>query len=159
MPELFKNKKAVMVIAGILCGLSLILAGSLQRKNEGKDTTEEERLYPSEELTVSTEQLEKRLAEIIEHISGVSDASVLITFETSNENVYATSGSNQDFVIINDPNGGENAVKLMEINAKVRGIAVVCDFGGNESLRKEIIGMLTSLFDIGSNRISVMQSK
>ncbi len=154
-----KNKKIMMITAGVAVGLCLILAGSLQNSNDKISDIEQKELYSSEELTVYTEKLEKRVEDIIENIAGVKDADVLITFESSKENVYASNGENSDFVIIQNSDGSESGIKLMEINAKVRGIAVVCDYSGNEKLRAEIIEMLTSLFNVGSNRISVMPSK
>ena len=81
---------------------------------------------------------------------------MLVTVEISKEKVYATTGGDRDFVIITDSNGNESALTVAEINASVRGIAVVCNYGENEALKKEIIGMLASLFNIGTNRISVM---
>ncbi len=155
----FKNKKVLMIVAGVAAGLCLIFAGSLQNNEKSSSVASKEELYSSEELTVYTEKLEKRVESIIENIAGVKDADVLITFESSKENVYASNGENRDFVIIQNSDGSESGIKLMEINAKVRGIAVVCNYGGNEALRGEIIEMLTSLFNIGSNRISVMPSK
>ncbi len=157
--EILKNKKIIMIVAGVAAGLCLIFAGSLQNDTKKTANTNKEELYSSEELTVYTEKLEKRVESIIENIAGVKDASVLITFESSKENIYASNGENRDFVIIQNSDGSESGIKLMEINAKVRGIAVVCDYGGNEAMRGEIMEMLTSLFNIGSNRISVMPSK
>ncbi len=156
--DILKNKKLKVVIIGILAGLCLVLAGNLGNNKTSSDV-KNENLYPSDELNVYTEKLEKRLEEIIENIAGVQDAEVLITIESSNENVYASNGVNKDFVIIENTDGSESGIKLMEINAKVRGIAVVCDYGRNDILKKEIIEMLSSLFDIGSNKVSVMPSK
>ncbi len=157
--KLLKNKKLMMIVAGVAAGLCLVLAGSLKKDtSKGTDTSKEE-LYSSEELTVYTEKLEKRLEELVGNIAGVKDVDALITFESSKENVYASNGENRDFVIIQNSDGSESGIKLMEINAKVRGIAIVCDYGGNEALKAEIISMLTSLFNIGSNRISVMPAK
>ncbi len=157
--KLLKNKKLMMIVAGVAAGLCLVLAGNLKNDtSKGTDTSKEE-LYSSEELTVYTEKLEKRLEELVGNIAGVKDVDALITFESSKENVYASNGENRDFVIIQNSDGSESGIKLMEINAKVRGIAIVCDYGGNEALKAEIISMLTSLFNIGSNRISVMPAK
>ncbi len=156
MKELFKNKKILMAVIGCVCGILLIVAGSLGGSLKSEEKQESPSLYPSEEMQVYTEHLEKRICELIEKVNGVSNVSVLVTIDTSNENIYATSGNNGDFVIITDSSGKETPVKLMEITANIRGIAVVCDYGGDEALRKNIINMLSSLFSIGSNRISVM---
>ena len=156
MKEIFKNKKILIAVIGCICGILLIIAGSYGNSSKKEGSKEAPSLYPSEELEIYTERLEKRVCELIERVGGVSNVTVLVTIDTSNESIYATSGSNGDFVIITDPTGKENPVKVMEITANIRGIAVVCDYGGDESLKKNIINMLSSLFSIGSNRISVM---
>ncbi len=155
--EILKNKKILMIIAGVLCGICLIVAGRLGG-DENPAYPASSPLYPSEEVKVYTEQLEKRLESLLSGIGGVRSVDVMITLESSNENVYATSGANSDFVILQSSNGSESGIKLTEINAKVRGVAVVCDYGGSEEMKMQIIEMLTSLFNIGSNRISVISS-
>ncbi len=155
--NLLKNKKAVVIIGGILCGFFLLFFGGRAEYKTSDDVNNE--LYSNEELSVYTETLEKRVEAIISNIDGVSGVDVLITFESSNESVYASGSSNRDFVIIQNSDGSESGVKLMEINARVRGVAVVCDYGENDIMKKEIIDMLASLFDIGVNRIAVLQAK
>ncbi len=156
MKKLLSNKNLLVVVLAVLCGVLLIIFGSI---GDGKNVNEEDvanASYPGKELESYTSALEKRVTEHIERINGVSNVSVLITIEGTNEKVYATEGSGKDYVIIKDSSGSENAVVLTEINASVRGIAVVCDYGENNELRQQIITMLSSLFNIGSNRISVM---
>ena len=156
--EIFKNKKLLFAALGCMCGILMILLGSFG-KNDKVKTPENDASYSSEELESYTVSLEKRISTLIDKIDGVSDVSALVTVEASKESVYATSGNNSDYVIIKDSAGNETALKLSEINTTIRGIALVCDYGGDEGLKKEIIELLSSLFGIGSNRISVMQAQ
>lgn len=153
----FKNKNVLVIVIGCVCGLLLILLGNVSEK-EKNEVTANENLYTSEELEGYTDALEKKVSSLISSIGGVSDVNVLVTVEISKEKVYATTGDNKDYVIITDASGNESALTVAEINANVRGIAVVCNYGGNEALKMEIINMLASLFNIGSNRISVMSA-
>ena len=153
----FKNKNVLVIVIGCVCGLLLILLGNVSEK-EKNEVTLNENLYTSEELEGYTDALEKKVSSLISSIGGVSDVNVLVTVEISKEKVYATTGDNKDYVIITDASGNESALTVAEINANVRGIAVVCNYGGNEALKMEIINMLASLFNIGSNRISVMSA-
>lgn len=153
----FKNKNVLVIVIGCVCGLLLILLGNVSEK-EKNEVTVNENLYTSEELEGYTDALEKKVSSLISSIGGVSDVNVLVTVEISKEKVYATTGDNKDYVIITDASGNESALTVAEINANVRGIAVVCNYGGNEALKMEIINMLASLFNIGSNRISVMSA-
>lgn len=155
--DIFKNKKVLIMAVGCMCGILLILLGSLEGGNKGikMDTNV---AYTSDELDSYTASLEKRISALVGRIEGISDVTALVTVDASKESVYATSGSNRDYVIIKDSSGNESALKLSEINATIRGIAVVCDYGGDNALKMQIIELLSSLFGIGSNRISVMQA-
>lgn len=155
--KILKNRSAIIMIIGCVCGLLLILLAGTSDGKEGA-IKEEEDLYTSEELEGYTEALEKRVSGLLSHIAGVSDVKVLVTVEISKEKVYATTGDKKDYVIITDSSGNESALTVAEINASVRGIAVVCNYGKNEALKKEMIDMLASLFNIGTNRISVMEA-
>ncbi len=150
-----KNKNVLVIVIGCVCGLLLILLGNVSEKDNSEGAVNES-MYSTEELEGYTEALEKKVTSLISHIGGVSDVNVLVTVEISKEKVYATAGDNKDYVIITDASGNESALTVAEINANVRGIAVVCNYGENEALKMELINMLASLFNIGSNRISVM---
>lgn len=155
MPEFFKKKNILVLVIGCVCGLLLIFLGGL-KGDEKEVINTAENIYTSDELEGYTEALEKKISSLLSHIGGVSDVNVLVTVEISKEKVYATTGDNKDYVIITDSSGNESALTVAEINASVRGIAVVCNYGGNEVLKKELIDMLASLFNIGANRISIM---
>lgn len=155
--KLFKDKNTVIAFAGAICGILLLLIGVFGNSDkETSDVSVTE--YDSEALRSYTEALEQKIENFLEHIGGVNDVEVILTIESSSETVYATEGSNSDYVIIKDSSGNENALQLTEITATIRGIAIVCDYGNDEELRKTIIKTLASLFDIGTNRISVVSA-
>lgn len=154
MKSIFKNKNFLFAILGAVTGLLLLIYSSIG--NTTTQVNEPTTSYPNEEVESYTSSLEKKVSDHISKINGVSNVSVVITIDGSNEKIYATNGSSKDYVITKDSTGNENALILTEINANVRGIAVVCNYGNNEALRQQIIEMLSSLFNIGANRISVM---
>jgi stage III sporulation protein AG len=154
--KLLENKMLLMIILGVLTGALLIIFGSVDSDKNTDTRLPSSAEYGGQELESYTQNLEKRITELIERVGGVSNVSVLLTVDASNETVYATEGVNKDYVITKGKDGSEEAIRIMEINSTVRGIAVVCDYGGNEELRVQIIEMLSSLFCIGTNRISVM---
>lgn len=157
MKKLLQNKTALFAVLGLILGIVLIFLGTSNGDN-GTAFADNSPKYSSKELESYTKTLEDKMKSMIERIGGVSNVSVAITIDGSIESVYATEGINKDYVIIKDSGGGENALQIMEINATVRGIAVVCDYGGNEKLKSEIITMLSSLFNIGANRVSVISA-
>ena len=157
MKKLFENKTVLISALGVLLGFLLVILGLMS-----DDDTKQEGLtsprYTSTELESYTKNLEDKVTDFIEGIGGVSKVSVIITIDGSNETVYATEGSNKDYVIVTDGSGNENALRVMEISSTVRGIAVVCEYGGNDKLKNQIVEMLSSLFNLGSNRISVISA-
>ena len=154
--NLLKNKNVIIVILGIIIGGALIIFGEMDAKND-KDVQQTEDLYSSTELDIYTERLEEKVSGFLAKISGVSNVSVIITIDNSKENIYATEGSNFDYVILTDSSGNQSTVKLTEITATVRGIAVVCKYE-NEEIKQQIITTLSSLFNVGTNRISVIRA-
>ena len=135
--EFFKKKNAAVLLIGCICGLLLIFLGSM--KGEEKELiSPTENAYTSDELEGYTDTLEKKISSLLSHVGGVTDVNVLVTVDISKEKVYATTGDKKDYVIITDSSGNESALTVAEINACVRGIAVVCNYGANETLKKEI---------------------
>ena len=153
---LLKNKNLLIVILGIVFGVAMILLGD----NKGQtDSLPSHDIisYSSSELDTYTERLENKISGFIDKIGGVSNVTVIVTIENSKENVYATEGSSYDYVILTDSSGNQSTVMLTEITATLRGIAVVCDFE-SEELKQQIISTLASLFNIGTNRVSVISA-
>lgn len=157
MKNILKNKNVILAVVGILCGSLLFISGISNNKNSS-GSTEEKKNYTSDELQTYTEALENKISEFLENIGGVSNVSVIVTIDSSSETVYAKEGVNSDYVIIKDSTGNENTVPLTEITAKIRGIAVVCDYGKDEKIKRSILELLCSTFDIGSNRVSVLST-
>ena len=152
--KLQKHKNLILPFLGIALAVILFFFESSSAENSGSATKSTE--YNSEELKTYTEYLEERIENFLNEISGISNATVILTVENSSETVYATQGINSDYVLIKDSKGNENAIPLTEISAKIRGIAVVCNYNGNESLKMTVIDLLSSLFNVGANRISVL---
>lgn len=156
--KFIKNKNVFLIAIGILLALIMFFGGAFDSSGNDLSQNTETTKYDSEELKTYTECLEEKIEVFLEGINGVSDVSVILTVDSSSETVYATQGTNSDYVIIKDSEGNENAIPLTEISAKIRGIAIVCNYGKNEALKMELIELLSSLFDVGSNRISVLSA-
>lgn len=100
-------------------------------------------------------------------ISGVEEAEVLLTLDCSTEYVYAQNEQRNktdsaenisaDYLILNQGDRSD-AVLLMEIYPKIRGIAIVCTGGNEVVVQKTIIDLLSAALGISSNRIKVAGS-
>ena len=57
--------------------------------------------------------------------------------------------------IIVDTSQGESGLAIKIIYPKIRGVAVVCSGGDDPIVNSRIKSLVSALFDIGSNRISI----
>jgi len=111
--------------------------------------------------------LEQRAQSLINAIGGVSGAVVMITLDNTGEQVYAQNSqqsdnsgalsSSQAYVVITDADKNQYAVPIKLITPKIRGVAVVADFGGQAALQLDIIRLLSTVFGVSANKISVAQ--
>jgi stage III sporulation protein AG len=102
-------------------------------------------------------QLENRLCELIGQMEGAGHVAVMVTLENGEETLYALdtqSGqtqSQQTHVLLEDGSALTQTVYLPQ----VRGVAVVCDGGGDIHVAVRITEMLSALLDVPTNRICV----
>ncbi len=109
-------------------------------------------------------EFEARLESKISKIKGAGKTSVMLTFASSKEVLYAENfteekddtqmGKESEIVIIEGENG-EEPIILKSEEAKIRGVLVICEGGDNASVREKIIEALCALLDIPSNKVSV----
>ena len=112
------------------------------------------------EVSYYTEMLENKLRELICAAEGVGSARVVLTLDGTGEYVYAknekTSDSSYaaDYVIVTAENGG-STVLLTEIYPKIRGVAIVCDGGGSDEVKKRVTELVSCALGISANKIAV----
>ena len=115
-------------------------------------------------ITDETE-LSDRLEKLLEAIDGAGKVKVMITFNTYSETVYAENSEENigadgetdtsDEYIIIDGEDGETGLRLKIISPEIKGVAVICQGGNNPVIKEQIISVVSALFDISSNKISV----
>lgn len=157
------NRIKIIIAVGLI-GIILIAMSDLFTKNDNKtEATDENASY-----TAYSDELEKKLCDVISSIDGVGECKVMITLENSKESVYATdeenknddnSSSSKDEYVIYDSDNGEAPVLIKEYYPKIQGVTVVCSGGDNVAVKETVINTVTSLFDISTNRVSVSKIK
>lgn len=177
--DIFKSEKGrrIILIIGIL-GMLLILLSSYWPK---KPKTELATIDETVALERYTQELESRLLEIIENISDVGKAKVMVTLETGLEYVYAdekqkSTGKTEDKsgndsfriqesnniqekpVIVNGGNGSKSALVKYTLQPKVKGVVVVCEGGDQTLVQQRVINAVTTALDISSARVCVVKS-
>ena len=152
------GKRAKIIVAMGLVAIVLIGFSSFFQSNDNKATEKEE----SFDYSQYSDETKKQLTNIVSSIDGVGDCEVMITFEYSSENVYATDSENKNDESSqsnNDSQSGEKALLIKEKYPTVQGVSVVCSGGDNVEVREAVINTVTSLFNISANRVSVSKIK
>lgn len=155
-----KDKKSLLIISVALLGMMLILFSGEDSK-EFKDSQLSEVVYSSEEY-------EEKLSKLVSEIDGVGRVSVMITFESGEENVFASDDeefireeekkTKKDYIII-DTEKGETGLKIKSVYPEIKGVAVVCVGASDPVVREQIVSVITALFDISSKNISVVSAR
>lgn len=157
--KLKKDKKSLFTVILGLTGIFLILLSELPAVSESeKPCIGDEESYADGELCKDVEKL-------ISQIKGAGNVNVMLTYENKGEKIFAEDSESENSTdkessisrkhIIIDGNQGEDGLVIKEIYPEVRGVAVVCSGGDDPEVKSEISAMLSALFDIGYNRISI----
>ena len=158
MTELFeklkKNKGFPFVVIALVAGIALMLLpdGGDSRKSEAK---------PSDDAREYVEYLEAKAAKLIKEVEGVKDCTVMISVTGGYRYSYASNqrvtqnGENRDtqkeYVTLD----GDTTPLLTEQRMpEILGVAVVCP-GISAETEYKVMTLLSALFDVSSNRISI----
>lgn len=170
LKELFKaDKKLVLLCTAGLVGILLLVVSSVFPQSEKK---EEKDAATSVAHETYAEDIEKKLTDIISSIDGAGKTSVMVTLESGTEQVYAKnekikndssadeSKLNEDFsdekeYVLIETDGDDGGLIIKLIQPKIRGVAVVCEGGGNDAVRQEITQAVTAVLDISSSRVYI----
>ena len=132
---LFKEKyRLIFVVLVAAVGVALVLFSL-------GGTKEEEVEKSSQSLAEYKAELEKELESACSSIRGVGRCEVIVTFSRGAENTYK----------------GTNLIESKP--PEVMGVSVICEGADSDEVRAGIVGMMSSLFSIGTNRVSVMKLK
>lgn len=130
--------------------------------------TVEEKLQAEEEAQpASLRETEEAMERILGKISGVGQVDVMLTLQSGRELVLAEdttlrySGSAQapsDYQrsaeTVTSPSG---VVVTQERCPQYRGALVVCDGGGNDAVRLQVVSAVSSLTGLGADRVTVVK--
>lgn len=177
LDKLSKNPKFVktIVIVGLIGILLILMSGLFTDKKDNSEVKQSSEIaYIS--LTQYENELEQNLAEIISSINGAGKTRVLLTMDSTVEQVYATdknmaqnnsenSGGQTEskkdtsatttYITVELSDGTQQTVLLKEIQPKVRGVLVVCSGGDNNVVKEKIVDAVTKVLNISSSRVSV----
>lgn len=159
MKNIIYSKKgglALMVALAVL-GLMLALFSGGDGKSGGKD--ELEALDPAEYART----VEERVEELCNRIDGVRSSYAVVTLKGGYKAIYASdlqsgSSNSKNQTVIIGSGSAEKGLLIGYENPEISGIGIVCSGGDDYNIRKSIISVVSSAFDVPSNKIFVAGS-
>lgn len=167
--EKLKNPKFLIIIGFI--GIGLIFISSLIPKSEEKKETDSSQSFSAKDYK---EELEKSIKVLVSGISGDPEPTVIVTLESGVRYSYADSEKSdqsssegkdkggeekksvsRSYVIVRSADGSEGPLLVSELMPQVRGVAVICRGGYDDSIREEISNAVTAALNITSKRVHI----
>lgn len=174
MKERFKKISAlprdklikIIVIVGVVAIVGIMLSETFSSTSNKKTSEKTTQTLSRSEYESETEN---RLAEVLSGIDGIGNCKVMVTLDTSSENVYSSdseSSSKHDenenstnesvhHVIVD--NDGEEALIEKEIQPKIRGVIVVCSGADDIYVKQAVIDCIEAGLGVSSANISVVR--
>lgn len=156
--KLKKDKKTMFIIFVGFVGMILILFSPNSEKADVDNNN-------SDHVNFNSDIIQSDVELMIESIKGAGKTKVYITYESDSEYVYAmnvdekSNGSDlhykSEYIITDD----ETGLILKVIYPKVRGVAIICEGGDDPFVKEKIYSVISALFDISINKISVTDMK
>lgn len=178
-----KEQLAVILLCGVLLAV-IAIPVSPENPSRGEDGQQETNTAETEgstrEILSYEEQLEQRLSEALSQVSGVGRTRVLITLETTGEQVVekdepgssqtvqekdASGGSretterswSESTVYREESDGSKVPYVVKELEPQIQGVLVIAEGGGNPVIRQEILEAVEALFPIEAHKIKIMK--
>lgn len=146
-------RKYQYVMLVVLLGVFLML---IPQREEKTPETAQQQENPAQDL-------EGELEAILSRISGVGNASVLLTEDSGTDTIYQTdtgqNQSRQDTVIVTDRERDETGLVKQVLPPVYRGALVVCQGGDRPDVRLAVVDAVKSVTGLSSDCIIVLKMK
>ena len=160
-----KDKKMFLLITAAVIAVLLISVSEIGQSKTSDKTKQESKISE----TQYEQKLEKRLVEIISQVDGAGKVKVMVKTKGADEEEYlknktvqsdanGSSKSEYEYIIVNE-GSDEKCVSVTTNYPKIEGVIVVCQGGGNSTIKNEITNAVASLLGISAYNISVLQMK
>lgn len=155
------KKRLFIIVAGIVGILLLVVSEFIPEGEENVEITEND---DEMSFTSYEKDIEERLKNLLESIDGAGKVQVMVTIESGDEKVYATeskkseNNEEKNYVLV-DIEGSDSGLLLKIAQPEIRGVAIVCQGADSPTVRNAVVGAVTSVLGISSNRVNVSKMK
>ena len=156
-------KNFEIILCLIIIAVALLIYFSVSPKEKSND--EQEGVATENSLT---DGLEARLGNILSKIEGVGEVDVLITFETTAEQITATTNNSHSTTTQNGDNStttststdtpiisNQNVIVLQEKMPKIIGVIVVAEGADKAKVKLQILSAVSTALNINQNSIQI----
>lgn len=172
MSFLISNKYAVIVIV-----VGVVLLGTTANKPKDSPKVIDENTQRYNQAILVTQDLEKKLKDVLEMTEGVGKTEVVISIssgfewelavDTTQKDALSQSQGNSQkdfdiqsvYKVVRDNDGKESPVIIKEIFPKIMGVTVACEGGGNPAVKLSVIETVCAMTGLKSNNVSVLKLK
>lgn len=185
-----KDRKKLIENAAIavIIGIIVIIAGSTIFRSSKTDSSQkiQQKSSSADGASQSTlsvgDNLEMKLQSVLSQIQGVGKTDVMITYNTTRENVPAYDiNKNQSSTEEKDSEGGTRSIRqeeydssvvfedgsgggkipviLKELEPEVKGVLVVAEGAGSIEVRERILNAVAVVLDIPVHKVEIVQMK
>ena len=154
-----KRRKPIILFVAIgLIGVLLLIFGA-----RDKESTKEQEGIQNLDPAEYARQVEERVEELCNRVDGASSAYAVVTLKGGYRAIYASdwqsgSSSSKNSTVIVGNGSSEKGLLIGYENPEISGIGIVCSGGDDYNVRKNIISVVSSAFDVSSNKIFVSGS-
>lgn len=155
----------LLVTAGIIVLIIAFTGGGNAGKNTDKNTKNTGENDGETEIEFVENAIAQKIKSLVCEIDGAGNVNVSVSLESTGTVHYAQDVNEKkenDSIfkdseyIYTEGNAGQPDGLIVRIDAPViKGVAVVCDGGESAVIKNEIKSLISSLYDIGSDRIYV----
>lgn len=148
---------AVVALVGVVL---LFFARSLSSDDSQISSPDSiENLDPSK----YAEEIEEKVEELCNKIDGVSSTHAVVTLRGGYKAIYAANSQSgasntKNQIVVVGSGSNEKPLIVGYENPEIAGIGIVCSGGDDARKRENIISVVSSAFDIGTNKIFVAGS-
>ena len=149
------KKKIFLLVALIAFGIFIIILSNSVGGEQNEDVNFEN-LDPAK----YAREVEEKVEALCNRIDGVRSTYAVVTLKGGYRAIYATdsqfgTSSSKNSTVIIGSGASEKPLLIGYENPEIAGIGIVCSGGDDYNVRKNIISVVSSAFNLSSNKIFV----
>ena len=153
--KLGSNKTLMLLILGVL-GIALVIIGGIN-ESDNKNSKLPETILTNEAYI---NELENKICNIVAKVTQDTSAGVIVVCDGGTEHIYTANEDEggKEYVTIKNENG-YSLVPYRDIYPKIIGISIACRGGDNPETVQKLLVLISTAFDISTNRICIVGTK